>query len=118
MRSDLLSLHIDTQFKEVDRLFRQAFDVFVTDLQTLEGSLPPPSLANSDGSDGGNERASAVDRNADNQNGRESSSNDRAAEKKNCDIKRFNIGVVVSSSAAVHLTIDTDESYNLTMSSK
>lgn len=107
LRAVDIAIHVETKFTEVERMFRLAFDIFLTDLRDLEASLG--AVVN--GKQGSSEREE--------KSNKESGQNPDVSEtEKHCDIKNLDVKVMIDGSPNVYVSLDMDESYNMTVLSK
>lgn len=97
---DAVSLQIDTKFSNVKTLFHNAFSIFLNDLKLLIGPIDASNALNKKSTQDSTEMV------------------EQHHLKKNCDINKLIIFVLISNSPEINLNLETDESYNLTMSSK
>lgn len=132
LSSETATLHVETRFPAVQQLVESAFELFVGDLQVLEANSVT-SAAASVGTNRGASRASSSSSaaatdpankpkstdcgNVDEQS-QEQQQQQRQRINRNADVKHFNVKVYVTASAEVYLNLDTDESYNLTLTSE
>lgn len=110
LTSDTIALHIDTKFPKVQQQLQTAFDIFLQDLQSLESSTT--------GGVSGNAGSTSDEKTG--RSDKEAVQLQSLAEEqqRNCDIKKVTVRIAVTSIADVHLHMDMDESYNLTVASK
>lgn len=109
LRSVDIAMHVETKFSEVERMFRLAFDIFMTDLKELESVSNGATSAR-----GSNER-----QRDEKSTSKESGQNPDVSEaEKHCDIKNLDVRVVIDGSPNVYVSLDMDESYNMTVLSK
>lgn len=104
LSTDIISLHMDTRFSEVEQLFRSAFRIFLNDLQNMEAQ----SIAGGDGNNHNSEEKinskEAID--------------DQTDVKRHCDILQLNLKVIITGTLPeVYPHLDIDESYNMTVTS-
>lgn len=113
LRSADIAVHVETKFSEVERMFRLAFDIFMTDLRDLEGSLGAPVNG------AASARGSSERQHDEKSSSKESGQNPDVSESgKHCDIKNLDIRVMIDGSPNVYVSLDMDESYNMTVLSK
>lgn len=130
LSADAVTVQVETPHAAVEQLLHSAFDLFVGDLQLLEtntaGGTPDRSDRKSDAA-----RASAAAA-AGGQAARnrpecdkESADSELAEQQQQllrtrryCDIKHLNVKILVNGMPDVYLNLDTDESYNLTVTSE
>lgn len=113
LRSVDIAINVETKFSEVERMFRLAFDIFMTDLRDLEASL------GSFVSGAAATRGSSEHQRGEKSTNKESGQNPDVSESdKHCDIKNLDVKVVIDGSPSVHVSLDMDESYNMTVLSK
>lgn len=129
LSSAAATLHVDTKFPAVEQMVRAAFELFVDDLQLLEANGRPEADAgdrSGRGSTGAAAAAAATPKKCEKDEATiELEEQLRVQEKallqqrqRDCDIKRFNVRIAVSTIPDVHLSLDMDESYNLTVTSE
>lgn len=103
-QSKSVRLQMTTKFSDVERLFEEAFSIFVTDLKRLE-------LGDAFEIDA-SKKFVATESNSDQYN------DQGARRSRNCDLQTVNVNVMVSQSDVTFVHLDMDESYNLTIISK
>lgn len=119
---DTIHTHILTSHKNVEKMLREAVLIFLQDLQLLQKDLAVGKSDDASGSTEAQKRSSrSVDPKADTgTGGNEKASNyfnyENKCKTKRCDIDTMNIRLAVQGkSDEVHLSLDADERYNLTM---
>lgn len=105
-QSHSIRLQISTKFKDVERLFEDAFGIFLTDIKALESGNTLDNETPKRGPDSNNERAN------------EQESEQVTHRNRNCDIQNVDVNVVVSHNEVTFVHLDMNESYNLTINSK
>lgn len=100
-QSHLITLDIVTKFDEARETLQRSFNIFEADLRSLEGSRVTAGAA-------GEEVCDRCDR------------NDNPSKKngKDCDIKKLDVRIEISTIKEVHLHLDMDESYELKINRK
>ncbi|XP_055379394.1 probable beta-hexosaminidase fdl isoform X2 [Condylostylus longicornis] len=133
-----IELSIKTEFKNIETIFRNAFGLFLIDLKHIEKLDISSSIASNSGNNFNNNNRNNINNNINNNNNfvsnnqilnNNQNSNSQTNSIKqnneihsflikqkrlNCDIDKFVVEVNILKSNEVHLTFDTDESYNLT----
>lgn len=113
-----IELHIDTKFKDVENLFRQAYNLFLQDLRVIEKI---DYHIDSNGiliEDVKTQRTNNINSN-NNNNNLVRNSNElynsfyKKQKKYNCDIDSLLIDVSIIKSNVLYVNFDTDESYNI-----
>lgn len=100
-RSHAINLDIVTKFDEAKNVLQQAFGIFQNDLRGYENSK-----ASTDGTTDEVSVRNEHEENTSNKSG------------KDCDIRRIDIKIGISTIKDVYLNIDMDESYDLKITSK
>lgn len=117
LRSDVIAMHVESEFNEVERMFRLAFDIFMTDLRNLEASVGAVVTGAARGSSSDHqhdERTSSRESGG----GQQPKPPNESNAKKHCDIRNLDVKVVIVGSPNVYVSLDMDESYNMTVLSK
>lgn len=105
--------HIVTPHKSVENMLREAVLVFLQDLQVLHRDAKVESSSSASTMEAKNKRSA---RNVEARGAEENFvSYENKCKSKHCDIDTLNIRIAVAKSDEVHLNLDADESYNLTM---
>lgn len=105
-QSHNVRLQTSTKFNDVERLFEEAFNIFLADLKglesgnTLDMEIPKRYVT----PDSNNEKINEQD-------------SDQFTHR-NCDIENIDVNVVVSHSEVTFVHLDMNESYNLSIRSK
>lgn len=119
-----VTLHVDTPFAPVEALVRSAFELFAGDLLLLEANSASAPVERSTaktrpaaaaGPECTKEATAAAELLAEQQ--RQQQQQQLARQAKYCDIKHLNVRIAVGGAADVYLSLETDESYNLTVTS-
>lgn len=144
--SEAAALHVDTKFPAVEQMLRAAFDIFVGDIQQLEvngaasaveqqqhqvaGSLSGKSIASAQSasiSSSDERRASnkgeqpvecKTDAEREEQQQQRQQFQQQQRLNQHYDIQHLLVKIAVTTIPDVHLNLDMDESYNLTLTSE
>lgn len=112
--TDNMNLNIDTKYVEVDRLLKDAYAIFLNELNMMV-KIGTDETSSQPDNNNNREIPSTSDDKSHRTNNNNNNGKDRT--KKNCDIQKFNIKIIVNKLSGIHLHMDMDESYNITVSS-
>lgn len=119
-QSNQLHFDIKTTFNEAKQLLHSAYNVFLLDLKSLEGQPVPsstqPDLDKTNNQFNGDKVATNLGSKADANDIANANINENSNQ--NCDIKKFIINAEIQAMGDVFLHMETDESYELNVTSE
>lgn len=107
--SDGITLKLKTIFKKVDELFRQSFEIFRDEIKLIENANEESLKVDKEKEQKENNINVLVNNDNEIINGRN---------KRHADGLNFEVEVIIRKYHDIYLTLDSDESYNLTVSRK